>query len=247
MEKKCPVSCGKCGEKTVSCGGHKAVSCEECPKPFFGGSSLNEHWCGGDCYWKYYQKKGTNACRSRRERPENCADQRRKCETWSRTGACESKGSGNYMQNVCPVSCGRCGGKTVSCGGHRAISCGECAKSLDGLSYSESLCGGDCYWSYSQKQESHKCQKRSGRPDNCSDQRRFCEKLSATGLCEKKTNANYMLNMCPVSCGRCGGNTVSCGGHKAMSCGECPGKYGHKSWCSGDCALKNGICMKINR
>ena len=38
-----------------------------------------------------------------------------------------------------------------------------------------------------------------------------------------------------------GGMPVSCGGHGAKSCGECPRNHGAK-WCNGDCEWTSGAC-----
>ena len=38
------------------------------------------------------------------------------------------------------------------------------------------------------------------------------------------------------------GDVVSCGGHFASSCSECPEGNG-ASWCKGDCNWKNGECI----
>jgi len=44
--------------------------------------------------------------------------------------------------------------------------------------------------------------------------------------------------------------SVSCGGHRAATCGECPLENGANhgaSWCNGECAWQNGKCQPKNR
>ena len=42
------------------------------------------------------------------------------------------------------------------------------------------------------------------------------------------------------------GNSVSCGGHQANTCAECPQGNG-AGWCNGDCVWESGSCVATGK
>jgi len=87
----------KC-EEEVSCGGHQASSCSECPQGNGAG------WCNGDCQWEggaCHPKKigrtgGSGNC-------DRYTDSYRQCK--HRVGSCRRRESKNFMNKYCKKSC----------------------------------------------------------------------------------------------------------------------------------------------
>jgi len=86
----------------VSCGGHKAKTCADCPQ----GNGAS--WCNGDCSWSQNKctKKGITSS-------GKCIDLHSNCPGW--TKHCESKEFKVFMQKNCKKSCGLCGITVQAC------------------------------------------------------------------------------------------------------------------------------------
>ena len=120
----------------VSCGGHYASSCAECPQ----GNGAS--WCNGDCIWANGKCSALNGSCSEC----NCYHN----ETCS-AGYHPLVGDGYCHDETNTEQCDFDGGDccssnddfsgSVSCGNHNAISCSECPQG-NGASW----CNGDCQW-----------------------------------------------------------------------------------------------------
>lgn len=75
--------------------------------------------------------------------------------------------------------------------------------------------------------------------DGCGDENAYCALWAGRGACGDPVDGPDMKRRC---CKSCKNNKVSCGGHSASSCGECPQGNG-RSWCNGACAWKGGRCV----
>jgi len=81
------------------------------------------------------------------------------------------------------------------------------------------------------------------KPDTCAkeDLNTNCPYWTNQGFCTGKYGP-YMQKNCFKSCNCNDGAPVSCGGHMAASCAECPEGNG-AAWCNGVCTWSNGACI----
>jgi hypothetical protein len=78
----------------VSCGGHYAPTCEECPE------GNGAAWCNGVCTWR------DDTC------VYDCRNDNEYCEDWARIGECEA--NPGYMLVYCSAACGCPGASTIA-------------------------------------------------------------------------------------------------------------------------------------
>jgi len=131
------------GQADVSCGGHYAISCAECPYNSLG-NYMGQGWCNGECIFS------NNQCIKRigvfcgNNQALTCAE----CPYLD----------GEYM-GWCNGECGfvnnQCIKRTsdvvvVSCGGHNAPSCAECPYDSLGNYMGQFWCNGVCNWNDNQ-------------------------------------------------------------------------------------------------
>jgi len=93
---------------------------------------------------------------------------------------------------------------------------------------------------------------RQGGPTICSNEDSTpCEDKWPAKRCNKQKNKNRcgkmrVMEYCQQTCGLCEevnpGPQVSCGGHYAATCSDCPQGNG-ASWCNGDCAWADNKCV----
>ncbi|KAL7527170.1 hypothetical protein ACHAWF_002064, partial [Thalassiosira exigua] len=115
---------------------------------------------------------------------------------------------------------------SVSCGAHLARSCDECPQG-----HGADWCNGQCEW----------------RDDQCV-QRTKAEHFNNLPMEEADTNNNQLSppRRYKSYSGLTNEPTVTCGGHKARSCEECPQGHG-AAWCNDQCEWKTDRCVQSAR
>mmetsp|Transcript_2652 Transcript_2652/g.5665 ORF Transcript_2652/g.5665 Transcript_2652/m.5665 type:complete len:456 (+) Transcript_2652:2-1369(+) len=107
----------------------------------------------------------------------------------------------------------------VNCGGHRAASCKDCPQGKGA-----SRCNGECAW----REKDQTCVYLS-RYFFMEENGHLKEQLKQM---EVKSIKNSIVQGAPLP-------EVSCGGHVAASCSDCPQGNG-AIWCNGDCSWRDG-------
>lgn len=114
---------------TVSCGGHTANTCGDCPQ------GHGEAWCNGDCAWSGGLCMDASAVDT-----VSCGG-----HTANTCGECPQGHGAAWCNGDCVWNNNECKDPyvedPVSCGGHTANNCGECPAG-NGASW----CNGDCAW-----------------------------------------------------------------------------------------------------
>lgn len=112
----------------VSCGGHYATSCEECPGPL----GEKDH-CNGECDWFQVHNvcapKGTRVSCGSNHFAAKCSE----CPGSVGENSCQGDCFWRPDDQLCVPG--------VSCGNHNAEKCSECPGSVG-----EDNCKGDCFW-----------------------------------------------------------------------------------------------------
>merc|ERR1712166_13749 len=122
------------GGSSVSCGGHTAPSCADCPQ------GKGADWCNGACTWDHSQgtcKGGLKWCRVPPDGEMQCNVGKDEAAKFKITESrLISAGDSIAIQGG--------GGSSVSCGGHTAPSCADCPQG-NGADW----CNGACTWDHS--------------------------------------------------------------------------------------------------
>ena len=115
---------------SVSCGGHSATTCAECPQ------GHGESWCNNDCEWDFSSSTCVTAtflptvsCGN--HKATTCAE----CPQGNGESWCNGECYWDSSSSTCVTM------TSVSCGNHKARICAECPQGNG-----ESWCNGECKW-----------------------------------------------------------------------------------------------------
>ncbi|EPB71944.1 shTK domain protein [Ancylostoma ceylanicum] len=205
------LSCGN-GAESNCCDKHESCAewarnneCENNPEWMLPNCQLSCHSC----------ETHTSQCGTGRE--SNCCDQHPSCASWAQQGECQN--NPEWMLPNCPLSCHNCDSDEATtdpsmCGTGKESNC--CDKHPSCASWAQQgECQNNPEWMLPNCQLScHSCETESDEPStetsmcgtgnesNCCDKHPNCAFWARRREC--KSNPDWMLPNCPLSCRNCG-------------------------------------------